>query len=535
MKMLNFANFKRGARFSKVALLGAAFCMSTLVACSDSSSTDPELTGSTNEPNAVAGDSTLTDTTGHKNPVVSPADLTAEQIAILEKSFDIFKGPKPSYTEDSFGAPVISDDNMWIEPDSQFVYIMEKIIVPFGGWGGGRSQYRYMSEDRLRECFVESDFSGSAVFSIREYQKNPRFLNGFLYEHWKSIESARYTVEEGDTVVIKSVGTGVATSGFWGLDYSCAEFLLNFKDDCKKQNGLFKDFGDGCRKGKPIVSCAFFLPEGATTQSYIDNYEQELIDFCKEDSLWYAPKDDPAHTPGGCMGESGVDENGQSFNRIECTYQNGDPMDLSGWEMDDNYDPEESSIYNAWRLNVKRTYDAYRKQFAVWEIVTDTMIYLKNYPELNSGDGFAYNTLPEGDASKGYRTEGMYPLNDTLVGKFFPEVLNNPRMVEKLTDDENSGTYFMVVLKDVGAKGHVLKSIGQDEILVTDVVKSGDCPADETVYYSAFLVKGNPDWDVSGKTVRRQVFESPLWSCNDPESLERIEPYGQWIVPDMVD
>lgn len=518
MKMLNFANFKRVAQFSKAALLGAAFCMSALVACSDSSSTNPDLSGSTNEPNAVAGDSTLTD----------------ERIAILEKSFDIFKGPNPTYVENSSGGPVSSDDNMWVEPDSQFVYIMEKIIVPFGGWGGGRSQYRYMSEDRLRECFVESDSSGSAVFSIREYQKNPRFLNGFLYEHWKSIESARYTVEEGDTVIIKSVGTGVATSGFWGLDYSCAEFLLNFKDDCKKQNGLFKDFGDGCRKGKPIVSCAFFLPEGATTQSYIDNYEQELIDFCKEDSLWYAPKDDPAHTPGGCMGESGVDENGQSFNRIECTYQNGDPMDLSGWETGSSYDSVENAIYNDWRLNVKRTYDAYKEQFAVWEIVTDTMIYLKNYPELNSGDGFAYNTLLEGDASVGYRTEGMYPLNDTLVGKFFPEVLNNPRMVKKLTDDENSGTYFMVVLKDVGAKGHVLKSIGQDEILVTDVVKSGDCPADETVYYSAFLVKGNPDWDVSGKTVRRQVFESPLWNCNDPESLERIEPYGQWIVPDMV-
>lgn len=516
--MLNFANFKRVAQFSKAASLGAAFCMSTLVACSDSSSTNPDLSGSTNEPNAVAGDSTLTD----------------ERIAILEKSFDIFKGPNPTYVENSSGGPMNSDDNMWIEPDSQFVYIMEKIIVPFGGWGGGRSQYRYMSEDRLRECFVESDSSGSAVFSIREYQKNPRFLNGFLYEHWKSIESARYTVEEGDTVIIKSVGTGVATSGFWGLDYSCAEFLLNFKDDCKKQNGLFKDFGDGCRKGKPIVSCAFFLPEGATTQSYIDNYEQELIDFCKEDSLWYAPKDDPAHTPGGCMGESGVDENGQSFNRIECTYQNGDPMDLSGWETGSSYDSVENAIYNDWRLNVKRTYDAYKEQFAVWEIVTDTMIYLKNYPELNSGDGFAYNTLLEGDASVGYRTEGMYPLNDTLVGKFFPEVLNNPRMVEKLTDDENSGTYFMVVLKDVGARGHVLRSIGLDEILVTDVEKSGDCPADETVYYSAFLVKGNPDWDVSGKTVRRQVFESPLWNCNDPESLERIEPYGQWIVPDMV-
>ncbi len=524
MKMLNFANFKRAAQFSKAASLGAAFCMSTLLACSDSSSTNPDLSGSTNEPNAVAGDSTLTD----------------ERIAILEKSFDIFKGPNPIYIEDSFGGPVNSDDDMWIEPDPQYVYVTDKILAPFGGWGGGRSQYRYRSEDRLRECFVESDSSGSAVFSTREYQKNPRYMNGFRYEHWSSIESARYTVEEGDTVVIKSVGTDmVATSGFWGLDYSCAEFLQNFKDDCKKQNGLFKDFGDGCRNGKPIVSCAFFLPEGATTQSYIDNYEQELIDFCKEDSLWYAPKDDPDHTPGSCMGRGGVDENGQSYSYTECFYLNGEPMDLSGLEGGNKSDPEENSIYNDWRLNVKRTYDAYKKQFAVWGIDTmffgtDTVIYLKNYPELNSGDGFAYNTLLEGGASKGYRTEGMYPLNDTLVGKFFPEVLNNPRMVQKLTDDENSGTYFMVVLKDVGAKGHVLRSIGLDEILVTDVVKSGDCPADEAVYYSAFLVKGYPDWDVSGKTVRRQVFESPLWNCNDPESLERVEPYGQWIIPDMV-
>ena len=35
--------------------------------------------------------------------------------------------------------------------------------------------------------------------------------------------------------------------------------------------------------------------------------------------------------------------------------------------------------------------------------------------------------------------------------------------------------------------------------------------------------------DVSGKKIVRETYVSPLWKCDDQESLERIEPYGEWI------
>lgn len=516
-------------KITKIALqLVAGGCAALMFACSDSSSSpEPNVSGSTNEPNAGP---IASDTTENQQPVV---DLPEDRVAILEKSFDIFKGPKPSYTEDSFGDPVNSDDGMWIEPDSQFVYIMEKIIVPFGGWGGGRSQYRYMSEDRLRECFVESDSSGSAVYSTREYQKNPRFLNGFLYEHWESIESARYTVEDGDTVVIKSVGTGVATSGFWGLDYSCAEFLQNFKDDCKKQNGLFKDFGDGCRNGKPIVSCAFFLPEGSTTQSYIDNYEQELIDFCKEDSLWYAPKDDPAHTPGGCEGGGNFSFSGEYDSWQKCHYVNGDEINLDDYTDNRQIDSVKAAAYDLWRDTLTLTSQSYREQFAVYREMVNGMLHLYN-PDLGFGEGVAYNSFPQDPRAESFKEEGMYPLPDSLVGLFFPEMVKNPFWGDSVAISshqykERSTAYYMVVLKDVGAKGHGLTKITADSVLVSDIVKIGNCPEDAEIHYAVFLVAGNTEWNVSNKTVYHKAFDAPLWDCGKPESLDNVDPYREWV------
>lgn len=518
-------------KITKIALqLVAGGCAALMFACSDSSSSpEPNVSGSTNEPNAGP---IASDTTENQQPVV---DLPEDRVAILEKSFDIFKGPKPSYTEDSFGDPVNSDDGMWVEVDSLYEYIMEKIIAPFGGWGYGRSQYQYKSEDGFRECYVQSDSSGSAVYSSREYKTNARYDNIFHYDYLSSVTSMRYTVLGSDTIVIKAVGTSKIEKGFWGLDYSCTEFLQNFKDDCAKENGLFKDFGDGCREERPLVSCAFFLPEGKSMQSYIDIYEQELIDFCMADSTMYSSKDDPDHAPGSCAGGSFIDENGNSSWREQCWYQNGEEMNLDEWREDRQIDSTKASAYDEWADSLTLTPRKYLEQFAVYEAVVDGILHLYD-PDLGYKEGLAYNGFPEDPRAASYKEEGMYPLPDSLVGVFFPEMVKNPFWGDSVAVSSyqyktGKHSFYMVVVKDVGEKGHGLTSVAADSVLVTDIVKVGSCPEDVNVHYSVFLLQASPNWDVSDKKIVRRSVEAPLWNCDDPESLKKVDPYREWIAP----
>ena len=113
---------------------------------------------------------------------------------------------------------------------------------------------------------------------------------------------------------------------------------------------------------------------------------------------------------------------------------------------------------------------------------------------------------------------------------FFHKVAESPTALKVL--EKKNGTYYIVVIKDTGAKGHFLRSVGGDNIRITDIVKSGDtCPEDTTVHYSVYLVRGAADWNIVEKTITRETYESPLWNCDEPESLEQIEPYGEWVYP----
>ena len=84
-------------------------------------------------------------------------------------------------------------------------------------------------------------------------------------------------------------------------------------------------------------------------------------------------------------------------------------------------------------------------------------------------------------------------------------------------------------MKDIGAKGHALNKIDASGIYVRDILKSGEsCPEDADEYYSVYLIRGSTEWDISEKNIVRSTFVSPLWNCDDSESIERIEPYGEW-------
>ena len=73
-------------------------------------------------------------------------------------------------------------------------------------------------------------------------------------------------------------------------------------------------------------------------------------------------------------------------------------------------------------------------------------------------------------------------------------------------------------------------------IYVTDIVKSGSsCPEDTTVYYPIILLADSPDWDGLNHPIVKTTYASDKWNCDKPESLTKIEPYGEWIISTMYD
>ncbi len=141
--------------------------------------------------------------------------------------------------------------------------------------------------------------------------------------------------------------------------------------------------------------------------------------------------------------------------------------------------------------------------------------------------GFAYNTLPDTKIADAYRKEGVYVLPDSLVAEFFPTLATYPGGLDEIKYYPPE-IFYLIVLKDVGTKGHLVTDFDANGIYVTDIVKSGNCPEDTTVHYSMILLADSPDWDVLGRPIVKTTYVSDNWNCDKPETLEKIEPYGEW-------
>jgi hypothetical protein len=43
------------------------------------------------------------------------------------------------------------------------------------------------------------------------------------------------------------------------------------------------------------------------------------------------------------------------------------------------------------------------------------------------------------------------------------------------------------------------------------------------------LLVDSPDWDVLVRPIVKTTYVSDNWNCDKPETLEKIEPYGEWV------
>lgn len=459
-------------------------------------------------------------------PSTSPiANLTDEQKTILAKS--LF----------SLMDPTLGDSlkNLFDSAYASSGYDVNKMyndyISPYP-WSVRNSEvYRHPSKDERKVCDVvtysmENGVERKGVFRATSYDdeqlcsfsyiteskcSSKEAAEDYFYNHpHETITDTKMVDVDGVPVVINTVGSLEMRNGFWGYGVSCLEVLNQFKQSCAKSNGLFLDIGDGCNQDDLELICASLIPEGKTPDEVLESYTQLYLNQCREDSIRYAPYDDENYVR---IYPFSNDAYIDSLNRF-------------------------SKAENEWANSLKRSMRAYKWQFS---LIDSTVKVNKNGSvsykerddkELYGGISFAYNTLPNIPIAEAYRHEGVYVLPDSLLTTFFPKLAEYPGSLDEFRQSRapKKSVYYLIVLKDVGAKGHLLTRIDENALYVTDIVKSGsNCPEDTTVYYPMILGANSPDWDILDRPIVKTTYVSDNWNCDKPETLAKIEPYGEWI------
>ena len=474
-----------------------------LVAFWASCSSEQSTTGATTEPST--------------SPV---ATLTDEQKVILAKSLYTLVDPaKADSLRNLFGSDV------------------RKIYQEFNTlpWSIKTSRvYPHPSKDGRKVCDVVTyskvnkvDMNGvllamsydddhECAHNFDPYNKchSSEAAEDYFYNHPnETIYATRIAEVDGIPVIINTIGSRKRRNDFWGYGVSCAEAFEQFKQSCNEANGILWDFDDGCHGDHLDLVCASFIPEGQAWYDALNVYTADYLNQCSEDSIKYAPIDD------------------EHYVRVN-------PY------SDQPYLDSLNRVYYAeveWSETLKQSTQAYIWQFTLIDSTVSVdgngkvSYKTKEIPELYGYLGLAYNTMPNTPIADAYRKEGVYVLPDSLVTTFFPKLKEYPGRLDEFRQSHaaKNSIYYLIVLKDVGTKGHALSRIDDNAIYVTDIVKSGSCPEDTTVHYSMILLGDSPDWDASAHPIVKTTYVSDKWNCDKPETLAKIEPYGEWIVTQM--
>lgn len=472
-----------------------------LAACSNDASVDSGISGATTEPST------------------SPkAELTEEQKAILANSlYTLVDSTKVDSLKAIFGTDVLSINYRFIET---FPFSIKNDQV-----------FSYPSKDGRKVCDVvtykqENKRDQKGVLRAMSYnevdhkckwegtvrEEKECHADDYMSTHrYETIVNTKIIDVDGIPVVMKTIADSRFRQ-FWGYGVSCGEYLKEFKQSCNASNGLFVDMGDGCSMNNLKLACASFIPEGKTPDEVLKSYTEGYKIQCLEDSIKYAPYDD--------------ENNVYQDPALDSLYR--DSVDRV------NYLIEE------WYQSQKRSTAAYRWQFTIIDSTVvfdgDNLDYYweREDPELIDAWGWAYNTLPNTKIADAYRKEGVYVLPDSLVTEFFPNLATYPAGLEGLKWYPPE-IFYLVVIKDIGTKGHLITGFDANGIYVTDIVKSGNCPEDTSVHYFAVLLLDSPDWDVLGRPIVKTTYVSDNWNCDKPETLEKIDPYGEWTYSNVYD
>lgn len=455
----------------------------------------------------------------------SVANLTDEQKAILAKSLISLTDPSVADSLrtmfDSLNASFGSDVNkIYFDYINTLPWSVKNLRV-----------YHHPSKDKRKVCDIvtyskENGIDRNGVFLATSYDddhecahdfdpngkcKSKEAEEDYFYNFPnENILTTKIVDVDGDSVVITTVGSRKRIDDFWGYGVSCGEMLKQFKHSCDSLNGLLWDFDNGCQRNHLDLVCASFIPEGQAWFDVLNTYTEKYEKHCVDDSINYAPYDD------------------ENYVRIN-PFTNQAYLDSMN----------RTALFNKkWDSTIVRSMNAYRWQFSIIDGSVSigkngNVNYVEyNDPEIDINWGLAYNTLPDIPIAEEYRKEGVYVLPDSLVTTFFPKLAEYSTGLDVFKDSHGPkiSIFYLVVLNDVGAKGHLITYASENGIYVTDIVKRGDsCPEDTTVYYPIILLADSPDWNILNSPIVKRTYKSANWNCDKPKTLEKIEPYGEWV------
>ena len=472
-----------------------------LAACSNDASVDSGISGATTEPST------------------SPkAELTEEQKAVLANSlYTLVDSTKVDSLKAIFGTDVSSINYRFFETFPMSVKNDQIFSYPSKDGRKVCDVVTYKQENKRDQKGVLRAMSYNEVDHKCKWEGTVReekecHADDYMSTHGhETIVNTKIIDVDGIPVVMKTIGDSRFRQ-FWGYGVSCGEYLKEFKQSCNASNGLFVDMGDGCSMNNLKLACASFIPEGKTPDEVLNSYTESYKIQCLEDSIKYAPYDD--------------ENNVYQDPALDSLYR--DSVDRV------------TNLTEEWYQAQKRSTAAYRWQFAIIDSTVvfdgDNLDYYEERedPELIDAWGWAYNTLPNTKIADAYRKEGVYVLPDSLVIEFFPNLATYPAGLEGLKWYPPE-IFYLVVIKDIGTKGHLITGFDANGIYVTDIVKSGNCPEDTTVHYSMILLADSPDWNVLDRSIVKTTYVSDNWNCDKPETLEKIDPYGEWTYSNVFD
>ena len=231
-------------------------------ACSNDAGAESGVSGATTEPST--------------SPM---ANLTDEQKVILTKSFKTLVDSAKYVLSSS---DEVDDDGIW-EPDSNYLEIL-RLTYPFDS--KPEENFAYPSQNGRRKCNVSTYPADLGVVLKQSFNASASFSGP--QKKTSSVISSKLVEVDGVPVIVKSVGTESFQNGYWGYGVSCSEYLNRFKQSCSESNGIFKDFGDGCRSLRLTMACSMFAPDGLTEDAVMDSFTEEYKNMCQDDSVKYA-------------------------------------------------------------------------------------------------------------------------------------------------------------------------------------------------------------------------------------------------------
>ena len=233
-------------------LMSILWAAAALVSCSDAN----KLSGATTEPNGIANEeSEITNSLSSDNTKLSSMAVVAPSSSAQSVSSSSAKASTSSSTNASISsssAGNVQIDTLVVPISEEMQKLCDSVLAAFEctatGEGVSRTGFDFESGSEL---FYATQ---SCSVNIYEQESGVQILYG---DGGRLENTSLYYQEKG--VLLRLL------NNTYGGD-TCEQDFIEFKKNCRKESGVFKDYndGDGCSLGKLELACVTVVDASST-------------------------------------------------------------------------------------------------------------------------------------------------------------------------------------------------------------------------------------------------------------------------------